>query len=45
MNKCVECGEEFDTLNYKHKLCPKCYKTELEKAIDTIKEELFKLTL
>lgn len=38
LKKCVDCGEEFDTLNYKHILCSKCYKKELEEAIDEIKK-------
>jgi len=40
--KCVDCGEEFDALNYKHELCPKCYKIELEKAVAEIKKDYLK---
>ncbi len=39
MSVCTKCGKEYYTMNYKHKLCPKCYDLELEKAVKRLKEE------
>ncbi len=38
MSICITCGREFDSYNYKHKLCDECYNKELEKAIENLRK-------
>jgi len=38
MSVCIRCKEEYYSVNYKNKFCPKCYDIELEKAVEALRK-------